>query len=50
MESTARPGLDNIEHIFNKGHFAAYVWRSFSAAAGITTDHTLLPQLISQWW
>ncbi|KAK6782003.1 hypothetical protein RDI58_019799 [Solanum bulbocastanum] len=45
-----RPGMDNIEHIFNKGQFAAYVWRSFAAAAGITTDHTSLPQLISQWW
>ncbi|KAK4707377.1 hypothetical protein R3W88_033066 [Solanum pinnatisectum] len=45
-----RPGMDDIEHIFNKGQFAAYVWRSFAAAAGITTDHTSLPHLINQWW
>ncbi|XP_015160629.1 uncharacterized protein [Solanum tuberosum] len=46
----AEPGPDTIEHTFNNGPFATYVWRSFAAAAGINTDHSSLPQLIIQWW
>ncbi|KAK6780036.1 hypothetical protein RDI58_022220 [Solanum bulbocastanum] len=45
-----RSGMDTIEHIFNNGHFATYVWKSYSETAGITTDHSSLPQLIRQWW
>ncbi|KAK4707022.1 hypothetical protein R3W88_033409 [Solanum pinnatisectum] len=45
-----RFGMDTIEHIFNNGHFATYVWKSYSETAGIITNHSLLPQLIRQWW
>ncbi|XP_015160416.1 uncharacterized protein [Solanum tuberosum] len=45
-----KPGLDTIEHIFNNGHFATYVWKSFAGTAGINNDHSSLPQLITQWW
>jgi len=45
-----RPGLDTIEHTFNNGHFATYVWRSFAETAGITTDHSSLSQRITQCW
>uniref|UniRef100_M1DJP7 RNase H family protein n=1 Tax=Solanum tuberosum TaxID=4113 RepID=M1DJP7_SOLTU len=45
-----RSGLDTIEHIFNTGQFATYVWRSFAEAAGIITDHSSLTHLIIQWW
>ncbi|XP_049378041.1 uncharacterized protein LOC125842768 [Solanum stenotomum] len=45
-----RPGLDTIENTFNNGQFATNVWKSFAAPAGIITDHSSLPQLITQWW
>ncbi|KAG5606154.1 hypothetical protein H5410_027646 [Solanum commersonii] len=44
------PFFYTIEHTFNNGQFATYVWKSFAEAAGITTDHSSLPQLIIQWW
>uniref|UniRef100_M1DB97 RNase H family protein n=1 Tax=Solanum tuberosum TaxID=4113 RepID=M1DB97_SOLTU len=44
-----RTGLDTIEHIFNNGHFATCVWKSFAAAAGVNTDHSSISQLIMQW-
>lgn len=45
-----RSSQDTIDHTFNSGPFATYVWRSFAAAAGINNDHSSLPQLIMQWW
>ncbi|XP_049399716.1 uncharacterized protein LOC125863741 [Solanum stenotomum] len=45
-----RSGLDTIEHIFNTGQFATYVWRSFADTAGISRDHSSITQLIIQWW
>ncbi|KAK4729618.1 hypothetical protein R3W88_022606 [Solanum pinnatisectum] len=45
-----KKGMDTINHIFNNGPFATYVWKSFAAGAGIITDHTSLHQLILQWW
>ncbi|XP_015160977.1 uncharacterized protein [Solanum tuberosum] len=50
LNSDGKTGLDTIDHIFNNGHFATYVWKSFAAAAGIVTDHRSLIQLILQWW
>ncbi|KAG5606147.1 hypothetical protein H5410_027639 [Solanum commersonii] len=32
-------GEDIIDHTFNSGPFATYVWRSFAAATGINNDH-----------
>jgi len=44
------PGWDTIEHTFNNGYFATYVWKYFAATTGISTDHTPLIYLIRRWW
>jgi len=43
-------GWDTIEHTFNNGKFAAYVWKYFADTDGINTDHTSLIYLIRRWW
>nr|XP_010315780.1 uncharacterized protein LOC104644285 [Solanum lycopersicum] len=45
-----RSGMDSIEHIFSTGKFAAAVWSSFAATAGMLSDCSSLQALIQQWW
>lgn len=43
-------GLDNIDHIFNTGQFADYIWKSFEDTIGIKTNHISLQQCIKNLW
>ncbi|KAG5631337.1 hypothetical protein H5410_003054 [Solanum commersonii] len=39
----------NRAHL-QQGQFATYVWKSFAANVGITTNHITLHKLNMQWW
>ncbi|XP_015078408.1 uncharacterized protein LOC107022255 [Solanum pennellii] len=43
-------GTDSIAHIFSSGKFAATVWSSFAATAGMLPDCSSLQTLLQQWW
>ncbi|TMW94353.1 hypothetical protein EJD97_010401 [Solanum chilense] len=41
--------MDIIEHIFNKGYFETYVWKSLAAIAEFTQNQSSLQHLLTQW-
>lgn len=43
-------GLDNIDHIFNTGQFADYIWKRFEGTDGIQTHSSSLQQRIKHCW
>ena len=45
-----RAGMDTIDHTFNSGPFAAGVWKSFTAGAGLQADQAPLQAKLRQWW
>lgn len=45
-----RACMDNKEHTFSSGQFAAKVWSFFTSSVGLQPDHSSLQQLLQQWW
>lgn len=48
--SRNRSGSYIINHIFNNGDLAVYVWKRFVTRVGVKTDHRSVKQRITQWW
>ena len=45
-----RACMDNIEHTFNSGQFAAMVWSYFAWSAGLQPDHSIVQLRLQKWW
>lgn len=44
-----RPGLDDVEHIFITGNFAAYIWKYYSGSFGLIHSHITLKGHLIKW-
>ncbi|XP_060195354.1 uncharacterized protein LOC132624623 [Lycium barbarum] len=44
------PVSENIEHIFNSGDLASFIWNYFGNIFGLRCQHMSLRANLSQWW